>query len=128
MIAVALVLAVLAALLHVYIFVMESVTWTSPKTRATFWISAEQAEQTKELAFNQASTACFWPSSPPWESSWWPAGIGWPARRWCSPAPDRWPLACEFVTLPHLTPPPAPKPTPTHGRFADPDADGCPVR
>jgi putative membrane protein len=30
-----LVFAVLAALLHGYIFVMESLTWTSPRTRAT---------------------------------------------------------------------------------------------
>jgi len=48
-----LVLAGLAALLHVYIWVMESLTWTSPRTRATFGISAEEAEATKELAFNQ---------------------------------------------------------------------------
>ena len=50
---VALVLAGLAALLHVYIFVMESVTWTSAKTRALFGTSAEDAEATKELAYNQ---------------------------------------------------------------------------
>ncbi|MFE7224553.1 DUF1304 domain-containing protein [Nocardioides sp. NPDC057577] len=50
---VALVLAGLAALVHVYIFVMESLTWTSPKTRAVFGIGAEEAEATKELAFNQ---------------------------------------------------------------------------
>ncbi|MCF6386134.1 DUF1304 domain-containing protein [Mycobacterium sp. MBM] len=48
-----LVVASLAALLHVYIFVMESLTWTSPRTRATFGLSAEQAEATKEMAFNQ---------------------------------------------------------------------------
>ena len=48
-----LVFAGLAALLHVYIFVMESLTWTSPRTRATFGITAEQALATKELAFNQ---------------------------------------------------------------------------
>jgi len=48
-----LVLAVLAALLHVYIFVMESLTWTSPRTRATFGTTPETAETTKELAFNQ---------------------------------------------------------------------------
>ena len=48
-----LVVAALAALLHVYIFVMESLTWTSPRTRATFGISQEEAEATKELAFNQ---------------------------------------------------------------------------
>src|SRR3954464_3375969 len=45
--------AVLAALLHVYIFVMESFTWTSPRTRATFGTTAEEAETTKLLAFNQ---------------------------------------------------------------------------
>lgn len=49
----ALVFAALAALLHVYIFVMESFTWTSPRTRATFGTSAEEAETTKLLAFNQ---------------------------------------------------------------------------
>ncbi|HEX2215068.1 MAG TPA: DUF1304 domain-containing protein [Mycobacterium sp.] len=43
----------LAALLHVYIWVMESFTWTSPRTRATFGLSEEQALATKELAFNQ---------------------------------------------------------------------------
>jgi len=48
-----LVLAVLAALLHVYIFVMESLTWTSPRTRATFGTTPVTAETTKELAFNQ---------------------------------------------------------------------------
>lgn len=48
-----LVVASLAALLHVYIFVMESLTWTSPRTRATFGLSAQEAEATKEMAFNQ---------------------------------------------------------------------------
>ncbi|OBF32195.1 epimerase [Mycolicibacterium peregrinum] len=48
-----LVFAALAAALHVYIFVMESLTWTSPRTRATFGISEEEAQATKELAFNQ---------------------------------------------------------------------------
>jgi putative membrane protein len=43
----------LAALLHVYIWVMESLTWTSARTRATFGISEEEALATKELAFNQ---------------------------------------------------------------------------
>ncbi|HET7667448.1 MAG TPA: DUF1304 domain-containing protein [Mycobacterium sp.] len=47
------VFAALAALLHVYIFVMESLTWTSPRTRATFGTTPETAEITKELAFNQ---------------------------------------------------------------------------
>ncbi|OBH71868.1 epimerase [Mycobacterium intracellulare] len=53
MITTALLFAALAALLHVYIFVMESLTWTSPRTRATFGTSAEEAETTKLLAFNQ---------------------------------------------------------------------------
>jgi len=48
-----LVFAALAALLHVYIFVMESLTWTSPRTRATFGTTVEEAETTKVLAFNQ---------------------------------------------------------------------------
>ena len=48
-----LIFAALAALLHVYIFVMESLTWTSPRTRATFGTTQEEAETTKLLAFNQ---------------------------------------------------------------------------
>jgi len=53
MIAAALVFAALAALLHVYIFTMESLTWTTPRTRATFGTTAEEAETTRLLAFNQ---------------------------------------------------------------------------
>ncbi|ABG94619.1 conserved hypothetical protein [Rhodococcus jostii RHA1] len=53
MVAAGLVLAALASALHVYIFVLESVLWTSPRTRATFGTSAEEAGATKELAFNQ---------------------------------------------------------------------------
>ena len=53
MITAGLVFAILAAVLHVYIFVMESLTWTSARTRATFGITEEQAAATKELAFNQ---------------------------------------------------------------------------
>lgn len=53
MVAAGVILAGLAALLHVYIFVMESVTWTSAGTRATFGMSLEEAESTKQLAFNQ---------------------------------------------------------------------------
>ncbi len=53
MVVAGLVFAALAAVLHVYIFVMESLTWTSPRTRATFGTTAETAEITKELAFNQ---------------------------------------------------------------------------
>ena len=53
MVTAGLIFAALAALLHVYIFVMESFTWTSPRTRATFGTTAEEAETTKLLAFNQ---------------------------------------------------------------------------
>lgn len=53
MITVALIFAGLAALLHVYIFVMESLTWTTPRTRAVFGTTAEEAQTTKMLAFNQ---------------------------------------------------------------------------
>ena len=53
MLTAALIVAALAALLHVYIFTMESLTWTSPRTRATFGTTAEEAETTKLLAFNQ---------------------------------------------------------------------------
>ena len=50
---VALVFAGVAALIHVYIFVLESLRWTAPSTRATFGTTAQQADVTKPLAFNQ---------------------------------------------------------------------------
>lgn len=53
MLAIALILAALAALVHVYIFVLESLRWTLPATRKTFGISEEEAAATKEIAFNQ---------------------------------------------------------------------------
>ena len=53
MTATALVFAGLAAVIHVYIFVLESVSWTSPRTRATFGTTEQEARDTKELAFNQ---------------------------------------------------------------------------
>ena len=43
----------LAALLHVYIFVLESFAWTTPRTRAVFGTTAEEAQTTRMLAFNQ---------------------------------------------------------------------------
>lgn len=45
--------ASLAALLHVYIFWMESIAWETPRVRHTFGVSAEQAAATKQFAFNQ---------------------------------------------------------------------------
>jgi putative membrane protein len=53
MIIVGLVLAGAAALLHVFIFYLESIAWTSERARSTFGTSAEEARSTKELAFNQ---------------------------------------------------------------------------
>lgn len=48
-----LVLAGLAALIHIYIFVLESLRWERPATRAAFGITAETAAATRPLAFNQ---------------------------------------------------------------------------
>ncbi|WP_291377618.1 DUF1304 domain-containing protein [Demequina sp.] len=53
MLLVALVLAGLAAALHIYIWAMESLWWTTPRVRATFGTTVEQAEATRGLAFNQ---------------------------------------------------------------------------
>ena len=53
MVVTALVLAALAALLHVYIFYRETFAWTTPRVRATFGTSEAQAVSSKELAFNQ---------------------------------------------------------------------------
>ena len=53
MITTGLILAALAALLHVYIFYMESIAWTSARVRATFGLTEAEAAATKEMAFNQ---------------------------------------------------------------------------
>jgi len=53
MVVAGLILAGLAALVHVYIFVMESLTWTTPRVRATFGVTEEEALATKSMAFNQ---------------------------------------------------------------------------
>ena len=55
MIIAGLVLAGIAALIHVFIFYLESLAWTSPRARATFGTTEEQAAApaTKALAFNQ---------------------------------------------------------------------------
>ena len=48
------VLAALAALVHVFIFWMESLAWTSERARRTFGTgTVQEAEATRELAFNQ---------------------------------------------------------------------------
>lgn len=47
-----LVFAGLAALLHVFIFYLESMAWTT-RARAVFGTTAQEAEATREMAFNQ---------------------------------------------------------------------------
>jgi putative membrane protein len=46
-------LAALAALVHVYIFVLESLRWEHPSTRAVFGTTPETAAVTRPLAYNQ---------------------------------------------------------------------------
>lgn len=53
MIVVGLVLAALAALIHVYIFVLESLLWTSPRARALFGTTPQEAGATRAMAYNQ---------------------------------------------------------------------------
>lgn len=53
MVLIGLVLAGLAALVHVFIFVMESLMWTGQRARSTFGFTEEEAQATKEMAFNQ---------------------------------------------------------------------------
>ncbi|GEE02105.1 hypothetical protein nbrc107696_25510 [Gordonia spumicola] len=48
-----LVFAAVAALIHVFIFYLESVAWTTPRARAVFGTSQQEAEATKALALNQ---------------------------------------------------------------------------
>lgn len=53
MIVVGCVLAAVAAAVHVYIFVLESLLWTGDRARAVFGTTREEAETTRALAFNQ---------------------------------------------------------------------------
>lgn len=50
---VACIAAVLAAVVHGWIFVLETLLWEQPSTRRIFGTSAEQAAQSKQLAANQ---------------------------------------------------------------------------
>src|SRR5688572_547707 len=97
------VFAVLAALLHVYIFVLESFRWTEPSTRKTFGVSEQDAAVLAPMAYNQgfynlflaiitlvglamyktehvAGSALAWPG---------PARCSWPRSCW-SPTTGRW--------------------------------------
>lgn len=49
----AVVFAAGAALLHVYIWVLESFRWTEPATRRTFGVSEADARVMESMAFNQ---------------------------------------------------------------------------
>ena len=54
MILVSLLFAFIAAALHVYIFTMESLTWTTPATWKRFGLASQaDAETTKPFAYNQ---------------------------------------------------------------------------
>lgn len=53
MIVAGLVFAALAALLHVYIFWMESLAWDGPQARKTFGVPDSEREATRAFAFNQ---------------------------------------------------------------------------
>jgi putative membrane protein len=54
MILASLLFAIIAALLHVYIFTMESLTWTMPATWKRFGLASQaDAETTRLLAYNQ---------------------------------------------------------------------------
>jgi putative membrane protein len=48
-----LVLAAIGALVHVYVFVLESVAWQGARARRIFGTTAEQARITAPLALNQ---------------------------------------------------------------------------
>ena len=50
---VACIAAALAAAVHGWIFVLETLRWEQPATRRVFGTSAEQAAQSKQLAANQ---------------------------------------------------------------------------
>lgn len=48
-----LILAALAAVVHVYVFYLESLAWTSREARRVFRTSPQEAQQQRLLAFNQ---------------------------------------------------------------------------
>ena len=48
-----LIFSILSALLHIFIFYMESFAWTGEKSRTVFGLTQDEAENTREMAFNQ---------------------------------------------------------------------------
>ena len=60
MIITGLALAGIAALVHVFIFYLESIAWTGERARSVFGTgTAEQAAATREIAFNQGFYTLF---------------------------------------------------------------------
>jgi len=53
MILAAFVVAAVAALIHVYVFALESLLWTTDRARRVFGTSPADAQTTRALAFNQ---------------------------------------------------------------------------
>ncbi len=46
-------IAVLVALMHVYVFALESILWSRPRTAKVFKVSEEESRASKLFAFNQ---------------------------------------------------------------------------
>ena len=53
MVVTGLVIVAIAALIHGYIFWLESISWTSARTRTVFGTSEQEAQTTRAMAFNQ---------------------------------------------------------------------------
>lgn len=47
------VFALIAGLIHIYIFLMESILWGKPRINKVFGMTSEQAENNRLFAFNQ---------------------------------------------------------------------------
>lgn len=71
-------IVLLPALLHLYIFVLESFLWGKPRTNAIFGLRPADVEATRPLAFNQGvynlllalaviAGACLWMGVPSFE-------------------------------------------------------------
>jgi putative membrane protein len=75
---VAIVMAALVALLHVYILVLEMFLWTKPLGRKAFGLKADFAEQSKALAANQGLYNGFLAAGLAWGLVQGAAGAGRP--------------------------------------------------
>jgi putative membrane protein len=91
----------LAALLHVYIFLMESVWWTRPATWRRFGVADQASADTiRPMAYNQGfynlflglgaalGLVLYWTGvALPGGRSWSSRPRAWCWRRWCSSPP-----------------------------------------